>query len=261
MPDYTLKASFAMSPRYLREKSEQYTQPDELGEKPARLEAYLAAEKVTLTGYENSPIVSAFGASDLSVAGFAEGSPLLERIIALCGKIDTEKLLNGQGCILLMPNYTTDGDGTTHYSSDPADALRYRTDDTIQAGDVLTLSARSHGISEGPEGVYEGVSAVKIEVLAVLHEYDLWLFGESARPLTLVSGQSLITALYPNASQRYNPDQARWNRQLSRLHCEDCKGKTYFQFYASDSADHSASYWNLAQSEGLEMKNYYKRYG
>ncbi len=258
MPDYTLKASFAMSPRYLREKSEQYTQPDELGEKPARLEAYLAAEKVTLTGYENSPIVSAFGASDLSVAGFAEGSPLLERIIALCGEIDTEKLLNGQGCILLMPNYTTDGDGTTHYSSDPADALRYQTDGTIQAGDVLTLSARSHGISEGPEGVYEGVSAVRVEVLAVLHEYDLWLFGESARPLTLVSGQSLITALYPNASQRYNPDQARWNRQLSRLHCEDCKGKTYFQFYASDSADHSASYWNLAQSEGLEMKNYYK---
>lgn len=258
MPDYTLKASYGMSTRYLREKLELYSQPDALGEKPARLEAYLAAEKVTLTGYESSPIVNAYGAGNLSVAGLAEDSPMLERITAQCGKIDMEKLRSGQGCILLMPNYKTDSDGATHYSADPADALRYQTDEAIQAGDVLTLSAKSHGISEGPEGVYEGVSAVRVEVLAVLHEYDLWLFGESARPLTLISGQSLVTALYPNANQRYDAEQARWNQQLNRLHCEDCKGKTYFQFYASDEADHSASYWNLAQREGMELKNYYK---
>lgn len=258
MPDYTLKASFGMSPRYLREKMELYQQPDALGEQPSRVEAYLAAEHVTLTGYESSPIVSAFGAGNVSVAGLAEDSPMLARITALCGAIDTEKLLSGEGCILLMPNYMIADDGAFYYSSDPADALRYQADDTIQAGDLLTLSAKSHGISEDPDGVYEGVSAAKVEVLAVLHEYDLWLFGESARPLTVISGQSLVTNLYPNANQRYNPEQARWNRQLSRLHCEDCKGKTYFQFYASDRADHSASYWNLAQSEGLEMKNYYK---
>ena len=258
MPDYTLKASFGMSPRYLREKMELYQQPAALGEQPSRVESYLAAKHVTLTGYESSPIVSAFGAGNVSVAGLTEDSPILERVTALCGEINMEKLLSGEGCILLMPNYTIADDGAFYYSSDPADALRYQEDDTIQAGDLLTLSAKSHGVSEGPEGVYEGVSAAKVEVLAVLHEYDLWLFGESARPLTVISGQSLITDLYPNASQRYNADQARWSRQLSRLHCEDCKGKTYFQFYASDSADHSASYWNLAQSEGLEMKNYYK---
>lgn len=258
MPDYTIKASFAMSPRYLREKMEQFAQPDELGEQPSRVESYLAAEHVTLTGYEASPIVSAFGAGNVSVAGLAEDSLILQRVLAQCGEINTEKLLSGEGCILLMPNYKVADDGAVSYSSDPADALRYQTDDTIRAGDMLTLSATSHGVSEGPEGVYEGVSAAKVEVLAVLHEYDLWLFGESARPLTLLSGQSLIKDLYPNASQRFNADQARWSRQLSRLHCEDCKGKTYFQFYASDSADHSASYWNLAQSEGMELKNYYK---
>ena len=258
MPDYTLKASYAMATRYLREKLELYSQPDDLGEKPARVEAYLAAEHVTLTGYEDSPTVRAFGAGNVSIAGFAKDSPLLARILALCGEIDMEKLLSGQGCILLMPNYITQADGETHYSADPADALRYQTDDTIRAGDVLTLSAKSHAISEGPEGLYEGVNTSEVEVLAVLHEYDLWLFGESARPLTLIAEQNLVPALYPNACQRYDADQARWNQQLNRLHCEDCKGKTYFQFYASDGADHSASYWNLAQTEGLEMKNYYK---
>lgn len=259
MPDYTLTASFGMSTRYLREKMEQYTQPGELGEQPARVESYLAAERVTLTGYEDSPIVQAAGASNVSVAGLSEDSPILARALALCGSIDTEKLRSGRGCILLMPNYRRDDTGAVQFSSDPADALRYQTDDTIRPGDLLSLSATTHSVSGDPaNGVSAGVNGATVEVLAVLHEYDLWLFGESARPLTLLSGQSLVTALYPNAAQRFTAEQARWNRVLSRLHCEDCKGRTYFQFYASDSADHSAAYWNLAEQEGMELKNYYK---
>lgn len=258
MPDYTLQASFAMSPRYLTEKRELFTAQDELGEQPSRVEEYLAAEGVYLTNFQDSPTVSALADDAFCVAGLREDSPILARLLELCGPIDLDKLLSGEGCILLMPNYLPAEAGELQFSADPVDRLRYQTDDTIQPGDTLSLRAYSHGVSEG-SGVYASICNVEVEVLAVLHEYSgIWLFGESAHPLTAVSGQSLITALYPNASQRYNADQARWNQRLSQLHCENCKGKTYVNFYASDDADHAASYWKLAQSEGMDMKNYQK---
>lgn len=257
MPDYTLTATYGMSTRYLREKTELYESVDELGEQPSRVESYIAAEGVTLNNFTASPAVRAASADSFRVAGLAENSEMLARLLALCGPIDTAKLLRGEGCILLAPNYLTAEDGSVQFSADPADRLRYQTDDTVKAGDVLSLTAYTHAVGES--GVRGTESTVEVEVLAVLHEYsDIWLFGESAHPLTAVSGQKLVTALYPNASRRYDADQARWAYCLSRLHCENCSGKTYINFYASDDADHTASYWNLAQSEGMEMKNYYK---
>ena len=37
-----------------------------------------------------------------------------------------------------------------------------------------------------------------------------------------------------------------------------CHGKTYFQFYSPDAEDHTATCWNLAEAEGLEMKNNFR---
>lgn len=258
MPDYTLSTSFAMSSRYLREKEAFYASGEALDAQPARVEAYLAAEGVYLNNFKESPIVSALDEDAFCVAGLSEDSAILSRLLALCGEINTEKLLSGEGCILLMPNYLPKDGGELQFSADSVDALRFKTDDTIEAGDILSLTAYTHSVSEG-SGVVGNAANVEVEVLAVLHEYSgIWLFGESAHPLTAVSGQKLITALYPNASQRYNADQVRWNARLSQLHCENCKGKTYVNFYTSDDGDHAAAYWNLAQDEGLEMKNYQK---
>ena len=42
------------------------------------------------------------------------------------------------------------------------------------------------------------------------------------------------------------------------MHCTYCKGSTVFQFHASDAGDHTTTYWNLAQEEGLSFKSNYR---
>ena len=270
MPDYTLKAGYGMSSRFLREKQKSYSEESFLGETPSRVESYLAAENVKPGGdaVDASVLMQHLLSKNerIGVVGLSADSTILRRLLALTGPIDTEKLLSGEGCILLMPNYSVDKNGVYSFSSDPADALRFRTDDAIRAGDTLCLTAVTHNLSESAaaagnslEKPADMTKQAEIEVLAVLHEYPgIWLLDGSAVPCTVVSGQDLVTALYPYASQRCNAEEARWLRQLSVLHCPYCRGSTYFQFYASDADDHTVSYWNLAQSDGLEMKNYYR---
>ena len=271
MPDYTLKAGYGMSSRFLREKQNKYEGESALGETPSRLESYLAAENIKPGGEraEESPLMQHLLSQNerIGVVGLSANSTILQRLLALTGPIDTEKLLSGKGCILLMPYYSVDKNEDYSYSADPADAYRYETDDTFRPGDKLRLTAVTHSVAEPKkpsdvptlEKPKDITKEMDVEVLAVLHEYPgVWLLGGSAVPCTVVSGQKLITNLYPYASQRCNADEARWLRQLSALHCEYCRGTTYFQFYASDAEDHTSSYWNLAQSDGLDMKNYYR---
>lgn len=101
----------------------------------------------------------------------AQDSRLLEKLLEYTGDIDLEKLLSGEGCILLMPNYRNTRDDML-FSSDLVDAYRYASDDTIRPGDILHLSADSHMIWRHHHG-----SDASVEVLAVLHEYPgVWLF-------------------------------------------------------------------------------------
>ena len=256
MPDYTLSAPFGMKPRHLREKLEQYAASDALDAPPAHLDAYVAAENVTLSGYENSPVLSALSHM-VRIAGMKEDSRILQELLSRTGPIDTEKLLSGEGCILLMPYYRTAHDGVMRYSADSVDAYRYTADDSIRPGDVLTLSAETHTVTEF--GVLKETNTASVEVLAVLHEYSgVWLFDSGSTPGVLVSGQPLVTAVYPNAAQSYTPEQIKWVTSSNIMHCSYCRGATYFQFYAQDTDDHTASCWNLAEAEGLNMKNYYR---
>ena len=255
LPDYVLTATYGMNPRFLAEKLEDYSQPDDLGEAPSRIDSYLAAEHVHLAGYTDSPILSYLNQT-VSIAGMAQDSRLLEKLLEYTGDIDLEKLLSGEGCILLMPNYRNTRDDML-FSSDLVDAYRYASDDTIRPGDILHLSADSHMITEN--GVFTTVSDASVEVLAVLHEYPgVWLFESSAQPGVLVSGQKLISAVYPNAKKRYSPEEAHWDAQSQDMHCPYCHGKTVFQFYASDAEDHTSSYWNLSEQESLDFKSHFR---
>ena len=255
LPDYVLTATYGMNPRFLAEKLEDYSQPDELGEVPSRIDSYLAAEHVHLAGYTDSPILSYLNQT-VSIAGMAQDSRLLEKLLEYTGDIDLEKLLSGEGCILLMPNYRNTRDDML-FSSDLVDAYRYASDDTIRPGDILHLSADSHMITES--GVITTVAEADVKVLAVLHEYPgVWLFESSAQPGVLVSGQKLISAVYPNAKKRYSPEQAHWDAQSQDMHCPYCHGKTVFQFYASDAEDHTSSYWNLSEQESLDFKSHFR---
>ena len=256
MPDYVMTAPYAMRPRFLRQKMEEYAASDALGSLPARLDSYLAAENVTLADYEDSPVLS-----DLShtvrIAGMKEDNSILQELLAYTGPIDTKKLLSGEGCILLMPYYKENRSGSLRYSSDPVDAYRYKTDDSIQTGDILSLSADTHHLTE--REVVKETNHASVEVLAVLHEYPgIWLFGSGAAPGILISGQTLITEIYPNAAQSYSAEEIRWIPYNNLMHCEYCHGKTYFQFYSPDAEDHTATCWNLAEAEGLEMKNNFR---
>ena len=256
MPDYVMTAPYAMRPRFLRQKVEEYAASDALGSLPARLDSYLAAENVTLADYEDSPVLS-----DLShtvrIAGMKEDNSILQELLAYTGPIDTKKLLSGEGCILLMPYYKENRSGSLRYSSDPVDAYRYKTDDSIQTGDILSLSADTHHLTE--REVVKETNHASVEVLAVLHEYPgIWLFGSGAAPGILISGQTLITEIYPNAAQSYSAEEIRWIPYNNLMHCEYCHGKTYFQFYSPDAEDHTATCWNLAEAEGLEMKNNFR---
>ena len=256
MPDYVMTAPYAMRPRFLRQKMEEYAASDALGSLPARLDSYLAAENVTLADYEDSPVLS-----DLShtvrIAGMKEDNSILQELLAYTGPIDTKKLLSGEGCILLMPYYKDNRNGSQRYSSDPVDAYRYKTDDSIQTGDILSLSADTHHLTE--REVVKETNHASVEVLAVLHEYPgIWLFGSGAAPGILISGQTLITEIYPNAAQSYSAEEIRWIPYNNLMHCEYCHGKTYFQFYSPDAEDHTATCWNLAEAEGLEMKNNFR---
>ena len=255
LPDYVLTASYGMGSIYMKEKLEEYGQPDELGEVPSRIDSYLAAEHVHLAGYTDSPILSHLD-QRVSIAGMAKDSRLLQKLLEYTGNIDLKKLLSGEGCILLMPNYLSTRDDML-FSSDFADAYRYTADDTIQPGDILHLSADSHMITES--GVITTVAEANVEVLAVLHEYPgVWLFENSAQPGVLVTGQKLISTIYPSAKRRYTPEEAYWDARSQDMHCPYCHGKTVFQFYASDAEDHTTSYWNLSQQESLDFKSHYR---
>ena len=257
LPDYVLTATFGMKQRFFEEKMETYSQPDELGEAPSRIDAYLVAENVTISGCEDSPVISYLNGL-VRIAGMTEDNALLQRLLEYTGPIDLNKLRSGEGCIVLMPYYHSLRSGTMEFSADAVDAYRFSTDDSIQAGDILHLSAESHSVHE--LGVVTRTTNVDVEVLAVLHEYpDVWLFGGSAQPGVLISGQNLVTAVYPNAKQRYSPDEARWQAASgAAMHCTYCKGSTVFQFHASDAGDHTTTYWNLAQEEGLSFKSNYR---
>ena len=256
MPDYVMTAPYAMRPRFLRQKMEEYAASDALGSLPARLDSYLAAENVTLADYEDSPILSELSHT-VRIAGMREDNSILQELLAYTGPIDTKKLLSGEGCILLMPYYKDNRNGSQRYSSDPVDAYRYKTDDSIQTGDILSLSADTHHLTE--REVVKETNHASVEVLAVLHEYPgIWLFGSGAAPGILISGQTLITEIYPNAAQSYSAEEIRWIPYNNLMHCEYCHGKTYFQFYSPDAEDHTATCWNLAEAEGLEMKNNFR---
>ena len=256
MPDYVMTAPYAMRPRFLRQKMEEYAASDALGSLPARLDSYLAAENVTLADYEDSPVLSELSHT-VRIAGMKEDNSILQELLAYTGPIDTKKLLSGEGCILLMPYYKDNRNGSQRYSSDPVDAYRYKTDDSIQTGDILSLSADTHHLTE--REVVKETNHASVEVLAVLHEYPgIWLFGSGAAPGILISGQTLITEIYPNAAQSYSAEEIRWIPYNNLMHCEYCHGKTYFQFYSPDAEDHTATCWNLAEAEGLEMKNNFR---
>ena len=256
MPDYVMTAPYAMRPRFLRQKMEEYAASDALGSLPARLDSYLAAENVTLADYEDSPVLSELSHT-VRIAGMKEDNSILQELLAYTGPIDTKKLLSGEGCILLMPYYKETRSGSLRYSSDPVDAYRYKTDDSIQTGDILSLSADTHHLTE--REVVKETNHASVEVLAVLHEYPgIWLFGSGAAPGILISGQTLITEIYPNAAQSYSAEEIRWIPYNNLMHCEYCHGKTYFQFYSPDAEDHTATCWNLAEAEGLEMKNNFR---
>ena len=257
MPDYVMTAPYAMRPRFLRQKMEEYAASDALGSlPPARLDSYLAAENVTLADYEDSPVLSELSHT-VRIAGMKEDNSILQELLAYTGPIDTKKLLSGEGCILLMPYYKDNRNGSQRYSSDPVDAYRYKTDDSIQTGDILSLSADTHHLTE--REVVKETNHASVEVLAVLHEYPgIWLFGSGAAPGILISGQTLITEIYPNAAQSYSAEEIRWIPYNNLMHCEYCHGKTYFQFYSPDAEDHTATCWNLAEAEGLEMKNNFR---
>ena len=255
LPDYVLTAGYGMGSRFLAEKLEKYGLPDDLGEAPSQIDAYLAAENVSLAGYRDSPTLSSLDWK-VKIAGMTQDNRLLQKLLEYTGKIDMDKLLSGKGCILLMPNYLARKD-KLQFSSDFADAYRYTADDTIRAGDILHLSADSHMLTE--RQVITSVAEADVEVLAVLHEYPgVWLFESSALPGVIVSGQPLVSKVYPNASRRYTPEQAHWESISQSMHCPYCKGKTVFQFYASDAEDHTTSYWNLSQQEELKFKSYYR---
>ena len=229
MPDYVMTAPYAMRPRFLRQKMEEYAASDALGSLPARLDSYLAAENVTLADYEDSPVLSELSHT-VRIAGMKEDNSILQELLAYTGPIDTKKLLSGEGCILLMPYYK---------------------------GDILSLSADTHHLTE--REVVKETNHASVEVLAVLHEYPgIWLFGSGAAPGILISGQTLITEIYPNAAQSYSAEEIRWIPYNNLMHCEYCHGKTYFQFYSPDAEDHTATCWNLAEAEGLEMKNNFR---
>ena len=256
MPDYVMTAPYAMRPRFLRQKMEEYAASDALGSLPARLDSYLAAENVTLADYEDSPVLSELSHT-VRIAGMKEDNSILQELLAYTGPIDTKKLLSGEGCILLIPYYKENRSGSLRYSSDPVDAYRYKTDDSIQTGDILSLSADTHHLTE--REVVKETNHASVEVLAVLHEYPgIWLFGSGAAPGILISGQTLITEIYPNAAQSYSAEEIRWIPYNNLMHCEYCHGKTYFQFYSPDAEDHTATCWNLAEAEGLEMKNNFR---
>ena len=256
MPDYVMTAPYAMRPRFLRQKMEEYAASDALGSLPARLDSYLAAENVTLADYEDSPVLSELSHT-VRIAGMKEDNSILQELLAYTGPIDTKKLLSGEGCILLMPYYKDNRNGSQRYSSDPVDAYRYKTDDSIQTGDILSLSADTHHLTE--REVVKETNHASVEVLAVLHEYPgIWLFGSGAAPGILISGQTLITEIYPNAAQSYSAEEIRWIPYNNLMHCEYCHGKTYFQFYSPDAEDHTATCRNLAEAEGLEMKNNFR---
>lgn len=256
MPDYVMTAPYAMRPRFLRQKMEEYAASDALGSLPARLDSYLAAENVTLADYEDSPVLSELSHT-VRIAGMKEDNSILQELLAYTGPIDTKKLLSGEGCILLMPYYKENRSGSLRYSSDPVDAYRYKTDNSIQTGDILSLSADTHHLTE--REVVKETNHASVEVLAVLHEYPgIWLFGSGAAPGILISGQTLITEIYPNAAQSYSAEEIRWIPYNNLMHCEYCHGKTYFQFYSPDAEDHTATCWNLAEAEGLEMKNNFR---
>ena len=256
MPDYVMTAPYAMRPRFLRQKMEEYAASDALGSLPARLDSYLAAENITLADYEDSPVLSELSHT-VRIAGMKEDNSILQELLAYTGPIDTKKLLSGEGCILLMPYYKDNRNGSQRYSSDPVDAYRYKTDDSIQTGDILSLSADTHHLTE--REVVKETNHASVEVLAVLHEYPgIWLFGSGAAPGILISGQTLITEIYPNAAQSYSAEEIRWIPYNNLMHCEYCHGKTYFQFYSPDAEDHTATCWNLAEAEGLEMKNNFR---
>ena len=256
MPDYVMTAPYAMRPRFLRQKMEEYAASDALGSLPARLDSYLAAENVTLADYEDSPVLSELSHT-VRIAGMKEDNSILQELLAYTGPIDTKKLLSGEGCILLMPYYKETRSGSLRYSSDPVDAYRYKTDNSIQTGDILSLSADTHHLTE--REVVKETNHASVEVLAVLHEYPgIWLFGSGAAPGILISGQTLITEIYPNAAQSYSAEEIRWIPYNNLMHCEYCHGKTYFQFYSPDAEDHTATCWNLAEAEGLEMKNNFR---
>ena len=256
MPDYVMTAPYAMRPRFLGQKVEEYAASDALGGPPARLDSYLAAENVTLADYEDSPVLSALSHT-VRITGMKEDNAILQELLTYTGPIDTKKLLSGEGCILLMPYYKETRSGSLRYSSDPVDSYRYKTDDSIRPGDILSLSADTHYLTE--REVVKETNHASVEVLAVLHEYPgIWLFGSGAAPGVLISGQALITEVYPNAAQSYSAEEISWIPYNNLMHCEYCHGKTYFQFYSPDAEDHAATCWNLAEAEGLEMKNNFR---
>ena len=256
MPDYVMTAPYAMRPRFLGQKVEEYAASDALGGPPARLDSYLAAENVTLADYEDSPVLSALSHT-VRITGMKEDNAILQELLTYTGPIDTKKLLSGEGCILLMPYYKETRNGSLRYSSDPVDSYRYKTDDSIRPGDILSLSADTHYLTE--REVVKETNHASVEVLAVLHEYPgIWLFGSGAAPGVLISGQALITEVYPNAAQSYSAEEISWIPYNNLMHCEYCHGKTYFQFYSPDAEDHAATCWNLAEAEGLEMKNNFR---
>ena len=266
-PDYVITVPYGMSSRYLQETAAALSGQDGVLPRTERVDAYLAAENVRLncSDHPESALLSALTANaedptvlSVTVAGLERDSEMLARLLTECPEVDPMQLIDGEGCILMVPNYRQTASGRLTVSFDAGDEPSFRKDAAIAPGDTVRLAADTHIIGEG---IITETNERTVRVLAVLHyfpEEGVWPFALSESRYAVISGSELVRALYPHASNRLSADQTRWMLLMQKIHCGDCDGKTYFNIYAGDGEDLSAQYWNYTQNNNYDLYNFYK---
>lgn len=116
----------------------------------------------------------------------------------------------------------------------------YRQDTGLAVGEELKLTGLTQHVSET---VTTRASTSHVRVAAIIRcfpEIGMYPFSENAQSYTILSGQPLITGVYPKASQRMDLQALTRYEVMSRVFYPDCYGKTYLYAYAADGVDGAA---------------------
>ncbi len=217
------------------------------------------------------------------VLGFGADDLRLRKILAMLpeGEIDSEALISGDACILLVPRYIPDGELAGRLDADVAALEDLREDEkagrlldlhvdrayhdvgledtAIRAGDVITLTAFTQSITG--EALTERSIERSVRVDAVISTLDepIWPLSAERTSHVLISGETLVRLLYPSANTRMTAAQARNHRIMAKIFYPDCYGLTRMVVMNKEDCDPIAqdtAASDLADAYGLELMNH-----